>query len=287
MTTLVKPALAHDYALYVWTFEHPRPDPKTTEHNGQMVHQFAVDFHGRELASITRQEAQEWAYANAGSVRYVRAMVNDAIRDGLLELNVFSGLRLPAVQSRAARPLPTVEEVAALVESARVEEGLPAALFLELAAGVGCRQSELLALQPWDVRDRGATLYVERQRGRDGTSKPLKRSGQVCVARQAAVPTRLQPQLVRAAEEGRRLFPWSHADLRRWWDRTRERAGVDIEFKALRSFCASRLLDAGAGPIDVAVQLHGHTNPKTVLRYYAMVDRGRALERVREAMARS
>jgi hypothetical protein len=34
----------------------------------------------------------------------------------------------------------------------------------------------------------------------------------------------------------------------------------------------------------VAVQLHGHTNPTVVMKYYALIDKGKALERLRKVV---
>lgn len=282
------PVSASDYALYRWPHDHPRPDPETTRHNASMVRQFAVDFAGRSFGSITVAEARAWAQDNAGAVRYVRTMLNDAIEDGLVEVNVFAGLKAPAVPSRRQVEVPSRADVEALILAGEACDasgwlgGMVAA-----AAFMGPRLSELLALEGSDVSASDGLVRVVRQLGRNGKAKPLKKAGADVVEREIVVPERVLKRLwVRLGDPlAGRIFPVSHRQHRTAWEEARRRAKrPHIEFHQLRTFCASWLLDEGASPIDVAVQLHGHTNPKTVLRYYAMIDRGRALERIRKVM---
>jgi integrase len=128
---------------------------------------------------------------------------------------------------------------------------------------------------------------VHQQLSRDGvTLKPIK--GKV-VAREVDVFEWARPLILRWANEGAAsdkflVGPLDHSGLRTRWDQLRERTGVRAEFHQLRTFCASWLLEQGASPIDVAVQLHGHTDPSVVLSYYAMIDKGRALERLRKVV---
>jgi integrase len=63
----------------------------------------------------------------------------------------------------------------------------------------------------------------------------------------------------------------THDQLRTRWDALRAETGLRCEFHQLRTFCATWLLEQGIDPIDVAVQLHGHTNPTVVMKYYAMI----------------
>jgi hypothetical protein len=66
----------------------------TVEHNRERVRAFGAAHTGRSLRSIGRPEARSWANAHPGTVPALRAMFNDALEDGLCDVNPFAKLGL-------------------------------------------------------------------------------------------------------------------------------------------------------------------------------------------------
>ena len=72
----------------------------TVEHNRERVKAFGTDHAGRTLRSIGRPEARAWANARPGTVPALRAMFNDALDDGLCDINPFAKLGLDQSKGR-------------------------------------------------------------------------------------------------------------------------------------------------------------------------------------------
>lgn len=265
-----------------WPYSHPRPTPETNRHYRQMVARFVAKFGKRPLTDLTLGELQVWAQENAGAVRYVRAMFADALADGHVATN-------PLLKVRVARPprrrrddlVPTLEEV----ETMLGDDDRQIAACVALGAFAGLRAGEILGLGYGDVSiafDRG---YVHQQRGRGEVVKPIK--GKV-KARNVDIFAKGRTTVIEWADgsddERYVVGPLTYDQLAVRWRALRERCGLRCEFHQLRTFHASWLLELGASPIDVAVQLHGHTDPSVVLSYYAMIDKGKALERLRRVV---
>lgn len=284
---------AERYSLE-WMHRHPRPDPDTSRHCRAMVHRFGIDFSGKLLHEITLEDAQGWAVENPAAVRYVRAMFVDAKEDRYVDDNVFARVRTPRIPPRRRHGVPEVEEIDSLIAAAQRHVGSYLAAAVEWSAFVGTRQSETLALGWPDVQFHevetvlpGRTFSsrtrarVCRQLGRRGVMKPLK--GQ-SIEREVIVPPRVTDRLLGLPVRSGRLFrteageALTHSRLRTGWDLIREETGLPIEWHQLRTFCAVWLLERGADPFKVSLQLHGHTNPATVLKFYALVDRERQLD---------
>lgn len=267
-----------------WPHSHPRPTPETNTHYRQMVRRFVDRFGDHEIASITTAEVQVWALDNLSAFRYVRALLEDAKADGHLVVNPAVRVKVPKPpRRRRDEAVPTESEISQLLLAADAQMRAVVAL----AAIVGLRQSEILGLGYGGFSHEWSRTYVHQQLARDGvTLKPIK--GKV-KAREVDVFAWARPYILAwtnqaAASEVFVVGPLDHSGLRRRWDALREVAGVRCEFHQLRTFCASWLLEQGASPIDVAVQLHGHTDPTVVLSYYAMIDKGRALDRLRRVV---
>jgi integrase len=68
------------------------------------------------------------------------------------------------------------------------------------------------------------------------------------------------------AREDRSLTRKDVGDL---WEAVRAKVGLDrCRFHDIRHFHATWLLDCGCTAEDVAIQLHGHNNPRTVIEVY-------------------
>lgn len=274
MTVLVKEFAAD------WPYSHPRPTPETNHHYASMVRGFASAYRLSPMDGFPRAEAQRWALEHAGAVRYVRAMFTDAVADGVASVNPFAGVKVARPpRRRREEHVPTEEQIGRLLYAM---PNLSGTVAVALGAYVGLRQSEILAVRWPDLY--AETIYVHEQLGRNGALKPIK--GKV-KERTADVFSHARGWLEAAATRGEGnefIVGLTHGELRAQWDAAREATGLRCEFHQLRTFCASWLLELGASPIDVAVQLHGHTDPTVVLSYYAMIDKGKALERLRRVV---
>ena len=265
-----------------WPFSHPRPDPQTNRHYRQMVSRFVARFGPKQLTELTTGELQVWAQDNAGAVRYVRAMFADALADGHVAVN-------PLLKVKVARParrrrddlVPTLEQVETLIG----DEDRQLAACVALGAFGGLRAGEILGLGYADVSITFDRAYVHRQRGRGEAVKPIK--GKV-KARNVDIFTKGRVTILGWANESPDdrwvVGPLTYDQLAVRWRALRERCGLECEFHQLRTFHATWLLEQGASPLDVAVQLHGHTDPTVVLSYYAMIDKDKALERLRRVV---
>ena len=165
----------------------------------------------------------------------------------------------PADDQREQRVL-TDEELARVLEAAPMRSRL----FFQTCAETGCRASEALGLIPGNVGD--GTIAFVRQRGADGTLRPLKsrRSKRTIEVRRA-----LGAQLRLAGTE--RVFDrLTLKTAERDWIGTLDRAGIDAprpRLHDLRHSHASNLIAAGWDVVEVAARVGDSV--ETVLRVYS------------------
>lgn len=251
-----------------WTTDYPRLRQSTNLHNAERVKRFAEDFKGVRLSDLDRPAARRWALAHPHCLAAVRAMLGDAVRDGLLAGNPFAGLRLPGLEGRKHIVALTESELLALAGLAldeRMELGAYAPEYraMVLFAGyVGLRPGELFALRREDVEGQLAT--VERalsSRTREVGPTKTGKSRTVIVppaAQDALLQVPVHPSGLLFESPSRRM--WTQSLHHRYWSRLRllaNRPGFD--FYELRHAAATMLLERGVTPWDVAVQL-GHTD---------------------------
>lgn len=265
-----------------WPYSHPRPTPETNRHYRQMVRRFVDRFGSRLLTDVTVAEVQVWAMENLSAVRYVRAMYADAVADGHVAVNPVARVKVPRPpRRRRDEAVPTLEEVEILLG----DDDRQIAACVALGAFAGLRAGEILGLQFGDIAPNLDRAYVHQQRGRGGALKPIK--GKV-KAREVDVFARGRTTVLEwgntSDDEVYVVGPLLYDEMAVRWRAVRKRCGLTCEFHQLRAFCATWLLEMGASPIDVAVQLHGHTDPTVVLSYYSMIDKGKALERLRRVV---
>lgn len=250
-----------------WAGDYPRPRASTNRHNAERVTRFAKDFKDVRLADVDRPAARAWAIKHKSNLSAVRAMFGDALRDGLIDTNPFSELRLPG--SRGRKDLVTLTEAelggladVALTEEMELGEFGPEYKAMILFAGyVGLRPGELFALRRDDVE--GQMCTIGRSLSSTGEIGPTK-TGR---SRTVIVPPLAQDVLLNVPVHSSGLLFTSPADRmwtqplhHRYWSLLRrfaKRPGFD--FYALRHTAATLLLERGVTPWDVAIQL-GHTD---------------------------
>jgi integrase len=267
-----------DELARTWADRWPRPDPETNRHHRRMVRGFGADFAGCDPEDIDATEARAWAIAHPGKVRYVRAMLNDALADGLIQRHVFTSLRLPQPEEEPIT-VPTDKQIARLEAAAL---GLEMRQAIIVAKRTGLRQGELRALAVEDVPSVANRLDVEWQITRDGRLKRPKKgsAGRILLPDDAAriVGHRSERAAADTSLRPHRLFPLSRDQLQRQWKATRVAAGVWIRWHDLRHYCATWMLDAGATTEDVARQLR--CDEELIRRRYGHPDREKALARL-------
>jgi integrase len=151
--------------------------------------------------------------------------------------------------------------------------------FVLTAAYCGARLFEVSALRASDVD--GETLRIRR--GKGGRARDV-------VLFEPALSELVVPEsgllFVNGIGE-----PWTRQAVNKQWQRTLREVGwdEDLQFRDLRRFHATWLLDRGVSDLDVAVQLghfdsRGMPNPQLVREVYGQPSRRAALGRLR-AMA--
>jgi integrase len=257
-----------------WPTDYPRPRTSTNLHNAERVRRFAKDFKGIRLTDLDRPAARAWALKHPSDVAAVRAMFGDAVRDGLVERNSFSELRLP--QSRGRKDITALTEaellaLADVVLDPRMELGDFAAEYraMVLWAGyVGTRPGETFMVGRDDIR--GEHVTIERAYSSRSREITLPKNGQprtVIVPPNALIAVEGVPRhasgLLFESPTGRQ---WTASLHQVYWNRLRllaNRPGFD--FYELRHAAATMLLERGVGEWDVAIQL-GHTDGGQLVR---------------------
>lgn len=284
-----------------WTTNpaYARQSDTTNEHNAERVKKFAADFNDQPIAAITRKEAREWAHKNQGRLLSVRAMLNDAVKDGVIPTNPFANLGLEQSRGRKDNTPLTEDEVTRLAGIAyELFPAWPALGTLILtAAYTGMRLGELGGLMWEDVDWENGTIRVERQLRRDRSLVPPKNRRSRVIAMLDPVPAVLRElprtsDFVFTAMRGGPYYSQAHTY---YWSQVRvgfyktlpadraKRIGPNLDFHELRHFCGSYLADRGLSPMDIAFQL-GHTDGgKLAQSLYIHAYEDRALERIRSA----
>jgi integrase len=208
-----------------------------------------------------------------------------AARYGWASVNPLREVQRPRIDRGEISP-PATEDVARLLAAAPLDFRL----YLRLAATLGARRGELVALQWQDVRfelgevvirrsqaytARGGVQTRDGKTGRKGhrvvslgaaTMGMLRRHRAVMV--EAALMQGLpDPVWVFSLDAG--VTPWRPDYATTRLARLRVERGLPhVNTKALRHYVATELLAAGESPVQVAGRL-GHTTPATTLKVYA------------------
>lgn len=287
-----------------WLAEFPRPGVETRRQYERAVRVFQDHFDARPIRSVDRLEARSWALKQAkGTVRVVTTMFNEALAYGIVERNVFAGLRIHEQDRVEKVDVPTVEQYEAHVRACQVLGGYGPEfrLMLEVAAWTGIRQGEMFALRWGDV-DESGLLHVRQSRKRGGSIGMPKNGRErtvVCpgwiVEKLRQHPPRAGSEFVFHSPEARPLlrgtFGWS-------WEKVKAAANVDgrsvtelraergqkpVRWHDWRHFCASQAMDRGLSPADIAAQLGHLDNGILVAKRYGHPDEELARDRFRMA----
>jgi integrase len=215
----------------------------------------------------------------------LRAMLDVAVRDGLVARNVAVAVARPSVPVRTPR----------VVEPAKVRELVAAAVgdrlrpLLVLVATTGLRRGEALGLRWSDLDLDGGSLRVARSLLRTSSglhldSEPKTARGRRTVPLAPATVEVLREHRVRQLEERMQAPVWHERGLvfateiggaleprnvSRWYADLAARCGVeDRGMHALRHFAATGMLESGATVRTVADVL-GHADVSVTLNVYA------------------
>lgn len=253
-----------------WAILHPRRSWTTTSHNRAMVRPL-VERHGAaDVSTFSREQAVGLAESNPSSARYARALFSDVVSDGLRGDNPFAGLVPREGPGRSQIDALTVGEVERLCSIALELHGRPFWGLLRACAFTGLRGSEAAALEACDVDLALCPPVVAVRAGKGGEPRECMIPSQAVEALSGAPFRTATGRVWRRHSWGRAMAAVSEVFGRR------------VTLHETRHFCASWMVDNGAQPIDLALQLHGKTDPDTVLRYYVHVQRRASFERLAE-----
>lgn len=239
------------------------------------------------LIGITPPVVRSWyAKALAGpggntsvaqSYRFLRAVMNSAVRDGALTTNP---CQIPGAGTDKAkeRGIATPEQVADLVEA--ITPRYRAAVLL--AAWCGLRRGEVCGLRTEDVDLVGRAVWVRQNRVEllESAQKYDKEPKTAAGRREVAIPPHLLPYLTAHMTEwaGRERFflgrdgqPMRGHAIYQAFVRARKRVGVDVTFHDLRHTGQTLAASTGATLADLKKRL-GHSTAAAALRYLHVVE---------------
>ena len=249
-----------------WPHDCPRPREATTATNVERLKPFIRDFKGVKLTAIDKPTARRWALAHKHQTPAVRAMFNDAVRDGLLDTNPFADLRLGGSRGRKDIVALTEPELQALADVAlrpsmeMGEFGREYRTMILFAGYVGLRPGELFALRREDIE--GQLCHISRALSSKTHKIGPPKNGR---ARTVTVPPLAQDAISELPRHPNGLLfntpqgrMWTQPSNHRYWKQLRALAGhPGLDWYELRHCAATMLIELGAVPWDVAIQL-GH-----------------------------
>jgi integrase len=259
---------------------------RTVQHNAKMVRAFVDAFATCPLTEVPDRAWLTLVAEAPSSARYVRTMLEDAVRFHVLEVNPLDGLvptwRQPEIVPPARDDL---DAIAAELE----RHGQWARAFAAVSAWSGLRFSEVARLRAQDVVLAPALELAGMIEAPPAMSLTVRRKGDILRTSILFEPgtTVLRDYMVPCSPE-RLLFPsLGGCEVPRTtystiWCEAREKVGLPLlRFHDLRHFHATWLLDQGASDMDVAIQLGHRDGGVQVRRTYGHPSRERALARLR------
>ncbi|MFC8046781.1 tyrosine-type recombinase/integrase [Nocardia sp. NPDC057353] len=246
-----------------------------------------TDLLDRPLVAITAPVVRTWhANALAGkggrtsiqqSYRFLRAVMNQAKRDGAIMVNPCS-IKGAGTDRAKERSIANVEDVAALVEA--IYPRYRAAVLL--AAWCGLRRGEIIGLNVVDVDLVANVVQVRRnwvellESDEAFEADPKTDAG----ARPVAIPPHLRPYLIEHREQwagpvwmfvGRDGQRMRGNAIYQAFVRARNKVGVSVTFHDLRHTGQSLAALTGANLADLKKRL-GHSSNAAASRYLHAVD---------------
>jgi integrase len=247
-----------------------------------------VPLHETPLRGLTPAVVREWHAAAlrgkggrtsiAQSYRFLRAVMNTAVRDGAIPKNP---CQIPGAGSDRAkeRPVATPTQVAVLIDA--ITPRYRAAVLL--AAWCGLRRGEVLGLHPSDVDLVAGTITVRRNRvellesPQAFDADPKTDAGKRTVTVPPHVLPILQEHMQTWADKdrvfvGRNGRPMRGDAVRQAFDRARRKAGMPgFRFHDMRHTGQTLAAATGATIKDLMRRL-GHASPVAAYRYLHAVD---------------
>jgi integrase len=275
-----------------WTRDYPRGE-STNKTREERVRKFAQDFKGRTLRSVTRQEARVWARGNSRTrVPAVRAMFTDALDDGLVDFNPFTGMRNlhEGSKGRADIRILSADELGAVAATAVAvlapEVGPEMRAMILWGAYTCMRPGEIYAARYSLLSDDVYDLQRQfNSKLRKETNPKHDSKGAIFVPEpaRAAVfdkPRRLGDDLMFRTPRGKQF---STGSMNYYWNRVAAAAGFpNMDFYELRHFGASYMLnELEMEPWVIAQQLRHADGGRLVVTLYGHPDRKKALEIIR------
>ena len=271
-----------------WVRDYPRPRLSSNTSNADRVKPLIRELGGVRLTDVSRPMARAWALKHRWAVPAARAMYADAMNDGLVNVNPFSGLRLPGSEGRKRIVALTEGELQGLADQALKawpDDGWAWSYrAMVLFAGyVGLRPGELFALQRANVA--GDLCLIGRAlESKSGTIGPTKNGR----ARTVTIPPVARDaiaDLPRNASgllfESPRAQMWRQPSHHHRWKVVRSMAGrAGLDFYELRHCAATMLLERGMTPWDVAIQLGHQDGGRLVTSLYGHPSEVAARERL-------
>lgn len=269
-----------------WLVLYPRAGVSTRRSYAEAVRRVNGLLGDREMRQVSRAHVREILPELARChVPVARACWADAQRDGIVEQNPWSDLRLPRSRGRAdiqALSNVEVDRLCAIARAVHAGYGPEMAAIIQTLAYSGMRPGELMALRAQDVN---GALQVRQTRRVDGSEGPPKNGRARTVVRADAVQPRHDDGYAFRSPSGR---PLTRSSLHRAWRRVlrqwRQEGGRDLDLYELRHAFASRLIDAGVPAHAVALQMGHSDGGRLVQSTYGHPDEERSRELVRAAI---
>jgi integrase len=271
-----------DYARQ-WLAENTRIGPRWRETCERKLRLHMRDLERVPLRALSPSLVRSW-YASAlrgrggktsiaQSYRFLRAVLNTALRDGAIVKN-------PCTIRGAANPRPKLRSVATPAQVDALVDAIPdrygAAVLL--AAWAGLRRGEILALRRDDVDLEAGTVTVRRNQvelletRQRFDARPKSEAGYRSVALPPHVIPVLRKHLTDYAGDirvfvGKNGGPMPGDSLGQAFRRARDKAGMDgFRFHDLRHTGQTLAAATGATLADLMKRL-GHASPAAAMRY--------------------
>lgn len=306
-----------------WTTDYAYPgrwDASTLRHYSEVLRAFRRQFENVPLRDIDATSAREWSQRHSLSyARTIRALMNDALRDDLIERNPFANLRLEPSKGRSEIVAITEEELHLLCDVAHTEHGKHGATVAAMCALAGytaIRPGELFAVEPAAVRADDCELDVPWQWTGFELKRPKSKEPRTVALPPEAVPYlrelptylggvrvprtlagKTEPVEIRPIFRHKKGGPYRQSTFSLTWGpvrsafeaklpeaRARElrdaRGGKPMSFYELRHMGCTEILRRGGTLEDAAHQL-GHRDTTLARRTYGHLEESVKLERVK------